>query len=125
MIRHRTEFGQKTGFPLSPGIVEPDRSALRLSSAANVLERLEQLNQVGIALSRERDTNRLLETIISVAKHITNADGRTTYRVTENRTLAFEILQTDSLGLAMGGTTDTRIPFDPIPLYDSAGKRTL
>jgi HD-GYP domain-containing protein (c-di-GMP phosphodiesterase class II) len=125
MIRHRTETGQNAGFPLNPGIVEPDRPALRLSSVANVLERLEQLNQVGIALSRERDTNRLLETIISVAKNITNADGGTLYRVTEDRTLAFEILQTDSLGLAMGGTTGTRIPFDPVPLYDSAGKRTL
>jgi HD-GYP domain-containing protein (c-di-GMP phosphodiesterase class II) len=125
MIRHRTEIGQNRGFPLNPGIVDPDRSALRLSSAANVLERLEQLNQVGIALSKERDTNRLLETIISVAKDITNADGGTLYRVTENRTLAFEILRTDSLGLAMGGTTGIRIPFDPVPLYDLAGKRTL
>src|SRR5215471_804714 len=125
MFRHRTETGQNTGVPLPPGIVQPDRSALRLSSTANVLDRLEQLNQIGIALSKERDTNRLLETIITVAKHITNADGGTLYRVSENRTLEFEILQTDSLGLAMGGTTGNKIPFDPVPLYDDAGKRTL
>src|SRR5215831_7376959 len=116
MIRHRTGMGQNAGFALNPGLVKPDGSTLRLHNTTNVLERLEQLNQVGIALSKERDTDRLLETIISVAKHITNADGGTLYRVTENRTLTFEILQTDSLGLAMGGTTDTRIPFDPIPL---------
>jgi HD-GYP domain-containing protein (c-di-GMP phosphodiesterase class II) len=125
MIRHRSEIGQNTGFALNPGIVGPDHSTLHLSHAANVLERLEQLNQIGIALSKEKDTNRLLETIISVAKHITNADGGTLYRVTENRTLEFEILRTDSLGLAMGGTTGVKIPFDPVPLYDSAGKRTI
>src|SRR4051812_16535950 len=124
MIRQRTESNQNTGFPLNPGIVHPD-DALRLSSSANVLERLEQLSQIGIALSKERDTNRLLETILAVAKHITKADGGTLYRVAENRTLRFEILQTDSLGLAMGGTTGVEIPFDPVQLYDNAGKRTL
>ena len=123
MIRQRTESDQNTGFALNPGIVHPDH-ALRMGSA-KVLERLEQLSQIGIALSKERDTNRLLETILAVAKGITNADGGTLYRVSENRTLEFEILQTDSLGLAMGGTTGVEIPFDPVQLYDSGGKRTL
>ncbi len=123
MIRQRTESDQNTGFALNPGVVHPDH-AVRMGSA-KVLERLEQLSQIGIALSKERDTNRLLETILAVAKRITKADGGTLYRVTENRTLEFEILQTDSLGLAMGGTTGVEIPFDPVQLYDSAGKRTL
>jgi len=35
----------------------------------------EQLNKIGIALSRERDLTRLLETILVVAKRIANADG--------------------------------------------------
>src|SRR5205823_3280038 len=32
---------------------------------------------------------------------------------------------TDSLGLAMGGTTGVKIPFKPIPLYDNGGQRRL
>src|SRR5207244_3024870 len=43
-------------------------------------------------------------------------------RVTEERTLQFEIMRTDSLGIAMGGTTGIDIPFDPIRLYDGAGR---
>jgi hypothetical protein len=83
MIRHRSEIGQNTGFAMNPGMVGPDHSALHLSNTANVLERLEQLNQIGIALSKEKDTNRLLETIISVAKHSTEAEGGNSESVDE------------------------------------------
>jgi HD-GYP domain-containing protein (c-di-GMP phosphodiesterase class II) len=92
------------------------------SESINLLERLEQLNQIGIALSKETDIDRLLETILVVAKRITNADGGTLYRVTEEQTLKFEIMRTDSLGLAMGGTTGAAVPFDPLPLYDKQGR---
>jgi HD-GYP domain-containing protein (c-di-GMP phosphodiesterase class II) len=86
-----------------------------------LLARLEQLNQIGISLSKETDLTRLLETILIVAKRITNADGGTLYRVAEDRTLKFEIMRTDSLGLAMGGTTGLEIPFRTIRLYDENG----
>jgi HD-GYP domain-containing protein (c-di-GMP phosphodiesterase class II) len=91
----------------------------------NRFERLDQLNQIGVALSRETDTNRLLETILVTAKRITRADGGTLYRTTDERTLRFEIMQTDSLGLAMGGTTGVPIPFRPISLFDNEGKPIL
>src|SRR5262249_44861978 len=71
---------------------------------------------------KETDITRLLETILVVAKWITNADGGTLYRVTEERTLKFEIMRTDSLGVAMGGTTGVDIPFDPVHLYDNEGR---
>src|SRR5678816_1532227 len=86
-----------------------------------LLERLEQLNQIGIALSKETDLTRLLETILIVAKRITNADGGTLYRVAEDRTMKFEIMRNDSLGLAMGGTTGLQIPFSSIRLYEDNG----
>ena len=92
---------------------------------SNLLERVEQLNQIGIALSKETDTTRLLETIVVVAKRITNADGGTLYRVTDERTLEFEIMRTDSLALAMGGTTGIEIPFQPVRLYDNEGQRVV
>jgi HD-GYP domain-containing protein (c-di-GMP phosphodiesterase class II) len=86
---------------------------------------LEQLNRIGVALSRETDLDRLLETILMVAKGITNADGGTLYRVTDESTLRFEIMRNDSLGIALGGTTGIEIPFDPIRLYDDAGRKIV
>ena len=94
----------------------------RPQDTSNLFERLEQLNQIGVALSKETDINRLLETILIAAKKITNADGGTLYRVTEERTLKFEIMRNDSLKIAMGGTTGVDIPFYPIHLHDSDGK---
>ncbi|MBI1966110.1 MAG: GAF domain-containing protein [Betaproteobacteria bacterium] len=88
----------------------------------DLLKRLEQLNRIGIALSQERDITRLLETILIAAKDITRADGGTLYRMTEDRTLQFEIIRNDTLGIAMGGTTGVEIPFYPIYLFDQDGK---
>ena len=85
-------------------------------------ERLEQLHQIGVSLSKETDINRLLEAILIAAKNITNADGGTLYRVTDERGLKFEIMRNDTLKIAMGGTTGVEIPFYPINLYDKAGK---
>jgi HD-GYP domain-containing protein (c-di-GMP phosphodiesterase class II) len=84
--------------------------------------RLAELLRIGVALSRERDINRLLEAILVAAKTITNADGGTLYRMTEDQTLRFEIMRNDSLGIAMGGTSGVDIPFYPVNLYDPQGK---
>ena len=75
-------------------------------STIHLFRRLEQLNGIGAALSRERDIDRLLENILEAAKTITGADGGTLYSVTEDQSaLKFEILRTDSLGIRLGGTT--------------------
>ena len=87
----------------------------------NLFERLEQLNQIGVALSKETDINRLLEAILVAAQKITRADGGTLYRMTEERALKFEIMRNDTLGIAMGGTTGTPIPFYPLNLFDKDG----
>src|SRR6185369_6545215 len=92
------------------------------SDSANLFERLEQLNEVGVALSKETDINRLLEAILLAAKKITNADGGTLYRLTDEHTLKFEIMRNDTLGIAMGGTTGEKIPFYPINLFDVNGR---
>ncbi len=90
--------------------------------ATSLFERLEQLNQIGVALSKETDINRLLETILIAAKTVTNADGGTLYRVTEDRSLKFEIMRNDTLNIAMGGATGVEIPFYPIYLFGKDGK---
>ena len=41
--------------------------------------------------------------------------------MTDERTLEFAILRNDTLGVAMGGTTGTPVPFYPIALYDHDG----
>jgi len=94
----------------------------RARGADDLLRRLEELNHIGIALSQERDINRLLERILIAAKDITHADGGTLYRMTEEKSLKFEIIRNDTLGIAMGGTTGVEIPFYPIYLFDKDGK---
>ncbi len=109
-----TDDGRVVSFAPRLRLVQGERSA----DPDNLIERLERLNQVGVALSRETDIDRLLETILVAAQTTTNADGGTIYRVTEERTLRFEMLRTDSLGIAMGGASGSEVPFSPLPLYD-------
>ena len=86
-------------------------------AADDLVQRLEQLNAIGTSLSAERDIDRLLEQILAAAKSITRADGGTLYRVTEEKTLRFEIMRTSSLKYYLGGTSGNPIPFYPIQLY--------
>ncbi len=87
------------------------------TAAEDLGQRLEQLNAIGASLSAERDIDRLLEAILTAAKTITRADGGTLYRVTEDRTLRFEIVRTSSLKYYLGGTTGNPVPFYPIQLH--------
>lgn len=88
----------------------------------DLLHRLSALNDIGIALSSERNISRLLEAILIAAKRITNADAGTLYLFDpEQNLLRFEILRTDSLGIAMGGTTGQPIQFHPVHLYTDHG----
>jgi HD-GYP domain-containing protein (c-di-GMP phosphodiesterase class II) len=76
-----------------------------------------QIIDLGIALSAERNHERLLESILLGAKDITNADGGTIYLRTEDDRLAFAIIRNDTLGIAMGGTTGKSIPFPALRMY--------
>jgi HD-GYP domain-containing protein (c-di-GMP phosphodiesterase class II) len=101
------------------------RSGQAVQSVDDLFRRLEQLNEIGASLSAERNIDRLLESILLAAKTITRADGGTLYLLTEEdgtKRLKFEIMRTESLNIAMGGTTGTPIPFYPIHLYSKDGK---
>jgi len=103
----------------------PNAQATAVRTVDDMFRRLEQLNEIGASLSAERDINRLLESILLAAKAITRADGGTLYLLTEddgNKRLKFEIMRTQSLNIAMGGTTGIPIPFYPIHLYSKDGK---
>lgn len=84
-------------------------------------ERVQKLSEIGTALSAERDLPRLLERIVEEARNLTNADGGSIYLMSDDETeLYFEIAQTTSLGIRMGGTSG-KMSFPPIPLYNDDG----
>ena len=94
-----------------------------MDTVEDLFRRLDQLNEIGAALSKERDIDRLLEKILLAAKAITHADGGTLYRVTEDgRALRFEIVRTGSLDIALGGTTGNAIDFPDLPLVNECGQ---
>ncbi len=85
-------------------------------------ELIEKLNEIGIALSAEKNTPKLLEMILKGAKTILNADAGTLYLATEDKKyLKFEIIMNDSLGIMMGAKVGEPIPFEPLSLYDNLG----
>ena len=95
-----------------------DEAALRI-------ERLTLLNRVGVALSAEKNSDRLVEMILLEAKQLCNADGGTLYLRTDDDTLEFSIMHTDSLGIALGGTSGKGIDLPPIPLCAADGQPNL
>ena len=85
-------------------------------------ELIEKLNEIGIALSAEKNTPKLLEMILKGAKTILNADAGTLYLASENKKyLQFEIIMNDSLGTMMSAKQEP-ITFESLHLYDELGK---
>ncbi len=92
---------------------------------SQLLKRLERLNAIGVALSAERNNNRLLEIILLGAKEIANADGGTIYTVTDDKYLKFEIMSNTTLDISLGGTTGKEIPFPALHMYLEDGQPNL
>ena len=90
-------------------------------SLNNIPDLLRELNEIGIALSAEKDHDRLLELILVKAMGITNSDGGTLYVCTNEKSLKFEILHNHSLAVHKGGTSGEEILLPPISLYDDEG----
>ena len=80
---------------------------------------ISNMSDIGLALSKERDMEKLLEMILLEAKRISNADGGTLYMMTDDQRLRFSIMITDSLDVHMGGTSGKDIPFYPVKLYNN------
>ena len=87
------------------------------SFAEEQVEHIEKLNEIGAALSAENQLDKLLELILVQAKRFTNADGGTLYLVGDDeKHLKFTVVQTDSLGIKMGGTQG-EITWPQLPLF--------
>jgi transcriptional regulator with GAF, ATPase, and Fis domain len=97
-----------------------DVMARGVSLRDHQLRLLRKVIPIGVALSAEKDYNRLLETLVVEAQFFTNADAGTLY-ILEANALKFVILRNTSLNLAMGGTSGNEIPFYPVRLYNADG----
>ena len=98
------------------------QTAQDISRLTERLERYSRLHRVGIALSAEKNRDRLMERILIEAKELCRADGGTLYLRTDDDTLRFAIMRTDTLSIALGGTTGKPIALPEIPLYGTDGK---
>lgn len=118
----------KAGFPWDRRVEET------LVAAANVLSSIidknvaaQQLREseegyrafakIGLALSREKDIDRLLEMIVNVARNRSQADAGTLYLIDkEARHLSFAVLQNDTMKTRLRGS-DPGTSFPCVPLY--------
>ncbi len=84
---------------------------------------LEVVIPIGVELTTEKDFNRLLEKMLLEAKSFCNADMGMLYLrpSQEKNELKYVIVRSDSLQIALGGTTGNVIPFGVMPLMDSTG----
>ena len=96
---------------------------MTLKEKCAILEdRVKRLQEIGLALSTEDDINVIFELIMGEAKNITNADGRTLYMISDDgKTMKFEIMATESMNFAQGGTTGIEIKIPPMQLFDEEG----
>ena len=81
---------------------------------------LQKVIPIGVALSAEKNFNRLLESLVVEAQNVTNADAGTLYLLEDN-VLRFVIVRNASLNICMGGTSGNEITFPPVPLYNEDG----
>jgi len=86
--------------------------------AEGQIKHIEQCAQIGVALSVEKDINKLLEMIVDEARAMSNADAGTLYIVDDDKKyLQFKILQNDTLKTKMGGTSGIKSTLPNVPLY--------
>lgn len=84
--------------------------------SAELLDQVETLLNIGIALSGEKDHNRLLEMIVSEARRVTGADAGTLY-LCENNHLVFRIIQNETLNIYQGGKGE-QVDLPPVPMKE-------
>jgi len=91
-----------------------------------IAQRLERLIELSVELGKRHDTDALLERILVVARGMTNADGGTLYRPSEDqRTLEFAILFNSTLKIHQGGVSGMPVTAPGVPLYDTGGEKNL
>ncbi|UCD31075.1 MAG: GAF domain-containing protein, partial [Desulfobacterales bacterium] len=86
--------------------------------AEDQIKHIKQLTNIGLALSAEKNINKLLEIILEYARDLAHADAGTLYILDDDeKHLRFEIMQNDTLKTRMGGTSGVAISLPKVPLY--------
>jgi HD-GYP domain-containing protein (c-di-GMP phosphodiesterase class II) len=83
-------------------------------------KRMERLVDLGIALSSERDSGRLMDMILMGAKELSSADGGTLY-MRDGNALRFQIIRNDTLKIKMGGEGEPPPSLPPVSLTQEDG----
>jgi len=109
------QLGQ--AFDLMKTTLSAKTEALRIAQG-----KLARIIDLGIAMSAERDSAKLMDMILLGAKDLTNADGGTLYLRGDDETLRFQILHNDTLGVALGGAGQPAPAIPPVPLFDGTGQ---
>ena len=90
---------------------------------SDMCDKVRKLSKIGAALSAERNLPKLLQMILEEARQFTKSDGGTLYMMSDDeKSLRFEIVQTGSLNIRMGGTSGNPIDWYPVELYLQDGK---
>ncbi len=77
---------------------------------------LQQLVDISIRLSSEKDSNKLLDEILQIVMSIANCDAGSIYSITEDKELKFETVINSSLDMYLGGASGKAVDFPTIPL---------
>lgn len=78
---------------------------------------------IGLALSTEKNVDRLMELILDEARKLTRADGGTLYLYNPDQNfLEFSILQNETMGSRLGGTSGNPVTLPPVPLSREDGR---
>lgn len=77
----------------------------------------EHLLNISIQLSKEENTDLLMEKILLAAVEVSNADAGSIYLVNESKELEFRTIYNKSLKLHLGGSSESSINFPGIPLF--------
>lgn len=88
------------------------------------LNYIKYIKKIGLALSKEKNKDKLLYIILDSAKSIANADGGSIYLIKDNLT-DFYIFLNDSLGINLDHENIASAGLGKINLYDKDGKPNL
>jgi HD-GYP domain-containing protein (c-di-GMP phosphodiesterase class II) len=86
--------------------------------AEEQISQLDDLVEIGVAMSAQEDISAVLEMILSQARKVTHSDGGTLYLVSpDRRFLDFHVVHNDTLAMHQGGTSGVPVNIPPVPLF--------
>ena len=96
--------------------------ASKTRALEETLRKLERIIELGIAMSVETDSDKLVEMILKGAKELSEADGGSLYLKGQGEELDFKIVLNNSLGFSQGGTSSNPISMPSVQLFGKDGE---